>query len=343
MAISVRDASVYTELNGLQAISQLGRENSPEALKQVAVQFESMFLNIMLKGMRAGEEALFSDNYLRSNEMSFHRENLDNQLALHMASTGGVGLADTLHRQLMQRYEKPVQPVNADLSNAAMLGDLGSARRFTGEVVSPGSDQETMVRWRARTISTPSIVPTVLDDLPVNRDVEQFESPEAFVAALLPAAQRHATELGVDARVLLAQSALETGWGQKMIRGSNGEASFNLFGIKAGDNWHGRRVNVSTLEFRDGAMHREVASFRAYDSYEESFADYVNLMKSQSRYAPALEHAADANIYTEKLQQAGYATDPDYAEKIQRVMRSPSLQQASLANNAQAWTAGNVQ
>src|SRR5690606_29366739 len=148
-----------------------------------------------------------------------------------------------------------------------------------GEVVSPGSDQETMVRWRARTISTPSIVPTVLDDLPVNRDVEQFESPEAFVAALLPAAQRHATELGVDARALLAQSALETGWGQKMMRGSNGEASFSLFGIKAGDSWHGRRVNVSALEFRDGAMHREVASFRAYDSYEESFADYVKLMK----------------------------------------------------------------
>lgn len=343
MAISVRDASVYTELNGLQAISQLGRENSPEALKQVAVQFESMFLNIMLKGMRAGEDALFSDNYLRSNEMSFHRENLDNQLALHMASTGGVGLADTLHRQLMQRYEKPVQPVNADLSETSMLTDVASARRYTGEVVSPASEQEPMVRWRTRTITTPSIVPALLDDLRVQRDVEQFESPEDFVAALLPVARRHASELGVDARVLLAQSALETGWGQKMIQGSQGEPSYNLFGIKAGENWQGRRVNVSTLEFRDGAMHREVASFRAYDSYEESFADYVKLMKSQARYAPALEHAGDAATYTEKLQQAGYATDPDYAEKIQRVMRSPSLQQASLVNNAQAWTAGKVQ
>lgn len=343
MAINVRDASVYTELNGLQAISQLGRENSAEGLKQVAVQFEAMFLNIMLKGMRAGEEALFSDNYLRSNEMSFHRENLDNQLALHMASTGGIGLADTLHRQLMQRYEQPSAPVHTDISDAAMLADISTARRFTGDVVSPGSVQEPMVRWRARTITTPQFVPALPEDFRRPQQPEQFESPQEFVAALLPIARRHAEELGVDPRVLLAQSALETGWGQKMIRGSQGEASFNLFGIKAGDNWHGRRVNVSTLEFRDGVMQREVASFRAYDSYEESFADYVQLIKNQPRYASALQNAGDASIYTQQLQHAGYATDPDYAEKIQSVMRSPSMIQAGAVHGVWASPTGNVQ
>lgn len=101
---SLHDSSVYTDLRGLNSIRQLGQEDSPEALRQIAIQFESIFLNMMLKEMRKGEESLFADNYLRSNEMSFHRDNLDNQLALHMASEGGIGLADALHRQLLRHY-----------------------------------------------------------------------------------------------------------------------------------------------------------------------------------------------------------------------------------------------
>lgn len=362
MAISIRDASVYTELGGLQAISQLGRENSAEGLREVAKQFEAMFLNIMLKGMRAGEETLFADNYMRSNEMSFHRENLDNQLALHMSATGGIGLADTLHRQLMQRYE----PGRTTDGSAApvMTGSLADARRFTGEPdavpAGDGIDNVALAAasWRQRHISVRPAeslqadpvpadlvpaqvtVPAVAADALVANTVRadaapaQFASPEAFVEHLRPIAEKFARELGVDPNVLLAQSALETGWGKKMIRGANGEASYNLFGIKAHNSWPGERVNVSTLEFRDGAMHREVASFRAYQSYEESFADYVQLMQSQPRYAPALQQGADASAYTEQLQRAGYATDPDYAEKIQSVMRSPSLTQASLGGES---------
>lgn len=348
MAINVRDASVYTDLSGLQAISQLGRENSAEGLREVAKQFEAMFLNIMLKGMRAGEEALFADNYLRGNEMSFHRENLDNQLALHMSATGGIGLAETLHRQLMQRYE----PSRAlDSENAPTLtGDLAGVRRFTGEpeavakVDSINNAALAAATWRAREITVRPAVPVQSDvadvvgtAVVVEEQPDHFETPEAFVEHLRPIAQRYARELGVDPDVLLAQSALETGWGQKMIRGANGEASYNLFGIKANSNWQGARVSVGTLEFRDGAMHRETASFRAYRSYDESFADYVQLMQNQPRYAQALQHAADPSAYTDKLQQAGYATDPDYAEKIRSVMRSPSLNQASVGNTESGW------
>jgi peptidoglycan hydrolase FlgJ len=352
MAISIRDASVYTELSGLQAISQLGRENSSEGLREVAKQFEAMFLNMMLKGMRAGEETLFADNYLRGNEMSFHRENLDNQLALHMSASGGVGLADTLHRQLMQRYE-PSRSAEA-VDRPALMGDLAGVRRFTGQpetVASAGSVENVALaaaEWRQRQITVRPAVPLQPgatapfvssagpdlrpDVAPVRNLPTRFDSPEQFVEHLRPIAERYARELGVDPNVLLAQSALETGWGQKMIRGANGEASYNLFGIKANNNWQGARVNVGTLEFRGGAMQREVASFRAYRSYEESFADYVRLMQSQPRYAPALQHAADSSAYTNQLQQAGYATDPDYAEKIQSVLRSPSLNQASVSN-----------
>ena len=110
-----------------------------------------------------------------------------------------------------------------------------------------------------------------------------------------------------------------------MITGVDGKPSYNLFGIKAGDSWQGDSVTVSTLEFRDGAMQRERASFRAYDSYEESFQDYVELLRSQPRYAPALQHAVNADAFGQHLQAAGYATDPQYADKISRVLRSPAL------------------
>ena len=145
---------------------------------------------------------------------------------------------------------------------------------------------------------------------PAQTGAPVFSSPEEFVEHLLPIAESIAPQLGVDPRVLLAQSALETGWGQKMITGANGQPSYNLFGIKAGDSWQGDRVSVSTLEFRDGAMQRERASFRAYDSFEESFRDYVDLLRGQPRYASALENAADADAY---------------ADKISRVLRSPAL------------------
>lgn len=101
----LRDSTVYTELNGLNSIRQLGQEDSPEALRQIAIQFESIFLNMMLKEMRKGEEALFTDNYLRTNEMAFHRDNLDNQLGLHLAGQGGIGLADTLYQQLLLQHQ----------------------------------------------------------------------------------------------------------------------------------------------------------------------------------------------------------------------------------------------
>lgn len=315
MITNIRDASIYTDLSGLNAISQLGRKDSAEGLREVAKQFEAMFLNMMLKGMRAGEETLFGDNYLRSNETNFHQENFDNQLALHMSASGGVGLAETLHRQLMQRYEPAV--VNESRTPAQQLAALRARPVAAREVV--------------------QFVPSEVMLAPEQAAPAQFESPEAFVEHLLPVAEKFAAELGVDPRVLLAQSALETGWGKKMIRGAEGQPSFNLFGIKANADWQGNRASVSTLEYRDGAMHREVASFRAYNSYEESFADYVRLMQNQPRYAQALEHAADSTAYSVQLQKAGYATDPDYAEKIQSVLRSPSLNQASLGARSASW------
>jgi len=101
----LRDSTVYTDLDGLNSIRQLGKDDGPEALRQIAIQFESIFLNMMLKEMRKGEETLFTDNYLRTNEMAFHRDNLDNQLGLHLASHGGIGLADALYDQMLRHHQ----------------------------------------------------------------------------------------------------------------------------------------------------------------------------------------------------------------------------------------------
>lgn len=313
MSATLSDASVFTELNGLNSIRQLGKENTSQAMRKVAEQFESIFLNMMLKGMRAGEDSLFSDNYLNSNEMKFHRENMDNQLALHMASSGGIGLADALHRQLMARYPEEAARAadNASEPTDMMHGSINPQRRFSGR---PAAMTAPMQQGLAAATA------------------QTFETQQDFVNALMPLAEKAAARLGVQPRELIAQAALETGWGKKMITGDGGEPSFNLFGIKAGASWQGRSVGVSTLEFRDGVMQRERADFRAYNSFADSFDDYVMLLSSQPRYQLALADSAGSDAENSglghRLQQAGYATDPEYGDKIERVMNSPVLRDA---------------
>lgn len=324
MTMSVNDASVFTDLSGLNNIRQLGRDNEAAGLKQVAKQFEAMFLNMMLKSMRAGEDVLFGDNPLNSNEMKFHRENFDQQLGLHLSETGGVGLAEQLYRQLSQRYD--IKEAGASDGNAVN----GSANEPAQGLPVPSYRVPVQNRTQydrqpqPQQEAGPAVQPSQIKDASVTTPMV-FEQPEDFVQALEPAARRVASELGVDSKVLLAQAALETGWGQKMIRGRDGLESHNLFGIKASQNWSGSQVEVSTLEYRNGTVQRERAQFRAYGSFEDSFRDYANLLRSNGRYSDALRAASDSDLFAERLQEAGYATDPAYADKIKAVMRHPAI------------------
>ena len=153
-------------------------------------------------------------------------------------------------------------------------------------------------------------------------------TPENFVRELLPHARQAADELGTKPEVLIAQAALETGWGQHMIRSQDGTNSFNLFGIKADAGWQGARALTDTVEYRDGLMRRERAPFRAYDSLADSFSDYVDFLKSNPRYREALNQGDDAPAFARALSEAGYATDPDYSNKINRIMGSSQLRGA---------------
>lgn len=148
----------------------------------------------------------------------------------------------------------------------------------------------------------------------------ELKDVRGFVEKLQPEAQAVSQETGIPARFLLGHAALESGWGRSEIRNADGSPSHNLFGIKAGPGWQGRTVDTVTTEYVNGVAQKRTETFRAYDSYQEAFRDYASLLQSQPRYAEALRNTNDARAYARELQQAGYATDPRYADKLAAVI-----------------------
>ena len=160
-----------------------------------------------------------------------------------------------------------------------------------------------------------------------------FESPEQFVQTIWPIAQKVGKEMGVEPKAIISQAALETGWGKYIIHESDGKNSHNLFGIKSDKRWDGAAANVSTLEYRNGVAKKEIAAFRSYDSYEHSLKDYAKFVKNSSRYEDAVKQGSSIKGYAEGLQNGGYATDPNYAKKIQRIA-SGELLNTIISNNS---------
>ena len=161
-----------------------------------------------------------------------------------------------------------------------------------------------------------------------------FSSQDEFVATMLPMAKAAAARIGVDPKYLVAQAALETGWGKSVMRAEDGSSSHNLFGIKAGQSWQGGQARAITSEFRDGAMVKETAQFRSYDSYQDSFHDLVTLLQSNDRYKEVVKSADNPEQFARELQKAGYATDPDYASKISQIAKTMNSYQNYAAAGA---------
>ena len=289
MTSALNNAGIYTSFSGLTELKAGARKQSPEARKEVARQFEAMFIQIMLKSMR---DASASGSGEGSDQVRFYQEMFDQQIALDLARNKSMGLADSFERHL-----QPPGDVDSSLSVPTRRSITAARPKTTAQVV---EDKEV----------TSSSVSRWLPD-----------GPEAFVQRLWPAARKVAQRLGLLPEVLLAQAALETGWGRK-IPTDDGGSSMNLFGIKADARWQGRRVAVSTLEYREGTAVRQRADFRSYDSPEDSMEDYARFLKENPRYEQALKNAGDSRRYLEELQKAGYATDPNYARKIRSIMES---------------------
>ena len=161
-----------------------------------------------------------------------------------------------------------------------------------------------------------------------------FSSQDEFVATMLPMAEAAAKRIGIDPKYLVAQAALETGWGKSVMRAEDGSSSHNLFGIKAGKSWQGGQARAITSEFRDGAVVKETAQFRSYDSYQDSFHDLVTLLQSNDRYKEVVKSADNPERFVRELQKAGYATDPNYANKISQIAHSMNSYQNYAAAGA---------
>ncbi len=274
----------YLNLSSLRDIKNLSHKDSKSALEQVAAQFETIFMKMMMKSMR---DASFGNPLFDSETEKFYREMHDDQLSLNLSKAGGMGIADTLVKQL-GRYlpnenDKPVAQESIDKTN---------------------NDQQTA------------------------NQAKNFTSAKDFVQTLWPSAKNAAEEIGVSPKLLLAQAALETGWGKYVIQGQNGKSSFNLFNIKADAGWTGAKTSISTVEFIGGQAQSQRADFRQYDSYEDSFKDYVSFLQKNPRYSDALKSTQDSAQFLQALQQAGYATDPEYANKIQGILSAKPLNEA---------------
>lgn len=292
------DGDFYFDNRSLSALKYQARdgdEGKQESLKKVAEQFEAFFIKMMLKSMR---DANSGEGLFESQSTRFYEEMFDSQLSVTMAKRGSFGISDLIAQQVS------VEPKPESASTAA----------------SPIIPSNT--HFQARNMVVPqNRVQLEKTVMPKTAPLFSVSSPSEFVAAIRPYAEIAAKKIGLDANVLIAQSALETGWGQKIPQHASGESSFNLFGIKADQRWQGERVVIKTTEFKEDRFVTEKAEFRAYHSVQESIDDYVQFIKQQPRYKTAVLHVNDAEQYLHELKKAGYATDPEYDYKIIRIMR----------------------
>jgi flagellar protein FlgJ len=284
-------AATYTDFQGLDSLKAAARAQTPAAKVEAAKQFEALFIQMMLKSMR---DATPHDSLFGSSQERLYQGLYDHQIALNMAQGQGIGLRSMIEKA---------------------LGVSGSP-----ESSASGTSTAAVVERRAATTDAPAAgAQGATTQTRADSSDWPPASPQAFVETVMPYARAAAKKLGVSPAVLVAQAALETGWG-KHVPAANGASSNNLFGIKAGKDWSGSQVSVPTVEYRDGLAIRERASFRAYPSIAASFADYAKLISQHPRYQQALANAGDPAQYLAGLQQAGYATDPAYAAKIGHIL-----------------------
>lgn len=268
-----------------------GTANNAQTTREVAKQFESLFMRELIKSMR---DATMKSGLMEGGGADLGQDMLDQQLSVNMSGQQG-GLSEAIARQLSRQ-----------------MG--GADTNFS--VPSTLSLQKPLPR--AAAVSTDHGTPTAQSVLPAPK------GRDGFVQHLSGTAERVSQESGIPASFMLGQAGHETGWGKSEIKNADGSNSFNLFGIKAGKGWTGKVAEVTTTEYINGTPRKVVAKFRAYDSYEDSFRDYARLINESPRYekAQATARTGSAVAYAAELQKAGYATDPEYARKLSGAINS---------------------
>ena len=276
------------DVNSLAQAKRLAKEDPRAAAKSAAQQFEAVFLQMVLKAMRdaSPKEGMFDNEQSR-----LYQSMLDQQLAQTMSAKGSTGLAALIEKQLSRGLLPQME---------AAAGD--------GAVAPFPLPQQAAPQAPA--------VPADAASAPA--------SASEFVNRLWASAGEASRSTGIPAHFMIAQAALETGWGRAELRFADGTPTYNLFGIKAGRGWQGAVAEATTTEYANGVAQKTVERFRAYSSYAEAFRDYASLLTGNPRYATVLNRQ-DAAGFARGLQQAGYATDPMYAEKLTRIIGGQAL------------------
>jgi flagellar protein FlgJ len=296
-ASGVLDQRLSLDVQGVDELRRTARSSPQEGMKQASKQFEVMFMSMVLKSMR---EATPSEGLFGSQSEKMYTSMLDQQLAQNLSGRG-LGLADAMYAQLSR-----------------MAGGEAGAQAPNAVPLPPPAP--AALQSRAPDLS---LYEEATAQATLSRSALPQAHVEAFVSRLLPAAQRASEASGVPAQLIMAQAALESGWGKREIRREDGSSSFNVFGIKADRSWKGPVAETTTTEYVNGEPQKTRAAFRAYGSYDEAFADYAKFLASNPRYAGVLG-ARDPAEAAHGLQRAGYATDPEYGGKLVRIMRQMS-------------------
>jgi flagellar protein FlgJ len=299
-------ANTYTDLNALAAL-----KNAPASaatIKAVSEQVEALFLQMMLKSMRDAGEAAGEPT---SNETGMYQDMFDKQVALTLSKRQDLGIARLFERQLGGKASDG----KASDGKAPGLKNLGAAPAGAA----PASQLKQLPKGALPDSRGGAAPPT---------GANLSEQASDFVQQVLPTIRQAATALGVNPLGLLAQAALETGWGQRMPRTADGNSSLNLFGVKAGSDWSGARAVADTVEISGGVAKQTRTAFRAYGSIEESVGDFARLLASSPRYREAVAAGGSAQAYVQSIARAGYATDPEYGNKLNEVLNSGTLQAA---------------
>jgi len=317
--------NIFNDFQGLSQLKSEAGARSPAATREAARQFEALFVQMMLKSMRDANAVLGEERDTTYEEM------FDKQIAMEMSQGKGLGLGDLMARQLGIEEDGAGATAAAPAPLAMLLQRLPAAARAAlpelADGPMPGVSVPTLAESRLPDMQLPALTGASQG---TGKDRSDFRpaSREDFVREIWPLAVRAGARLGVNPRAIVAQAALETGWGNRQIRDDAGVSGNNLFGIKADSRWTGERVTVTTLEYEGGLPKPQRAQFRAYPDLAAGFEDYVRFLQGNPRYSEALRAGSSADAYAENLQSAGYATDPRYAEKIRSIVYSPILDPA---------------
>jgi peptidoglycan hydrolase FlgJ len=266
------------DVKSLDTLRARAGQDPRAAVKEAARQFEAVFMQELMKSMRATTmKSGFTDN--AGSDMG--TDLLDQQYATKLAGLPG-GLADMIARQLERNMGLSSTPVTP---------------------AAPG--------------------PVVSRPLPTALAAPRAAGAQGeFLREHWDAAQIASRETGIPEQFILAQAAHESGWGRREIKNADGTSSHNVFGIKATGGWQGKVAEVTTTEYINGEPRKMVQKFRAYDSLQDAYRDYARLIKNNQRYARVIEQGHTAQGFAQGLQDAGYATDPAYADKLTRVINT---------------------